>query len=34
VLGVEGTMDNVRAGARDFVRAAVAQRRHALVQAA
>ncbi|HEY5304339.1 MAG TPA: hypothetical protein VIJ86_09820 [Acidimicrobiales bacterium] len=34
VLGVEGTMDNVRAGARDFVRTAVAQRRHALVRAA
>jgi hypothetical protein len=34
VLGVDGTMENVRAGARDFVRAAVALRRHALVRAA
>lgn len=33
-LGVDGTMDNVRAGARDFVRAAVAHRRHAMVRAA
>lgn len=31
ILGVDGTSDNVRAGARDFVRAAVAQRRHGLV---
>ena len=34
VLAVDGTMDNVRAGARDFIRSAVAQRRHALVRAA
>ncbi len=34
VLGVDGTMDNVRAGARDFVRAAVAQRRHGLAHVA
>jgi hypothetical protein len=33
-LGVDGTMENVRAGARDFVRAAVAQRRHGLVRTA
>lgn len=30
ILGVDGTMENLRAGARDFVRAAVAQRRLAL----
>lgn len=34
ILGVEGSMENVRTGARDFVRAAVAQRRHTLVRAA
>ena len=34
VLGVDATMENVRAGARDFVRAAVAQRRHVLARAA
>jgi hypothetical protein len=34
VLGVDGTMENVRAGARDLVRTAVAQRRHALTRAA
>jgi len=34
LLGVEGTMENVRAGGRDFVRAAVAQRRVGLVRAA
>jgi hypothetical protein len=34
ILGVEGSMENVRSGARDFVRTAVAQRRHALVRAA
>ena len=34
ILGVEGSMENVRSGARDFVRAAVAQRRHTLVRAA
>ena len=34
VLGVDGTMENVRAGARDLLRTAVAQRRHALVLAA
>jgi hypothetical protein len=34
VLAVEGTMENVRAGARDFVRAAVALRRHVQPRAA
>ncbi|MBW4029869.1 MAG: hypothetical protein HIU57_04220 [Acidobacteria bacterium] len=34
ILGVDGTMENVRAGARDFVRAAVAQRRLNLTRAA
>jgi hypothetical protein len=34
ILGVDGTMENVRAGARDFVRTAVAQRRHTLARAA
>ncbi len=34
ILGVDGTIENVRAGARDFVRTAVAQRRHFLVRAA
>lgn len=34
VLGVDGSMENVRAGARDFVRAAVAQRRHGVDHAA
>ncbi|MDH2903630.1 MAG: hypothetical protein PXZ08_06745 [Actinomycetota bacterium] len=34
ILGVEGSMENVRSGASDFVRAAVAQRRHGLVRAA
>lgn len=34
VLGVAGSMDNVRAGARDFVRAAVVQRRHVLADVA
>ncbi|NNN08400.1 MAG: hypothetical protein HKL85_04310 [Acidimicrobiaceae bacterium] len=32
ILGVEGTMENVRSGARDFIRAAVVQRRHNLVR--
>ena len=34
ILGVDGTMENVRAGARDFIRAAVAQRRLVLTRAA
>lgn len=34
ILGVDGSMENVRSGARDLVRAAVAQRRHNLVRAA
>jgi hypothetical protein len=34
ILGVDGTMENVRAGARDFIRAAVTQRRFALTRAA
>ncbi len=34
ILGVEGSLENARAGARDFVRAAVAQRRYTLVRAA
>ena len=34
ILGVEGSMESVRSGARDLVRAAVAQRRHILVRAA
>lgn len=34
ILGVDGTMENVRAGAHDFVRVAVAQRRRALTRAA
>ena len=34
ILGVDGTMENVRAGARDFLRAAVAQRRLTLTRAA
>ena len=34
ILGVDGTMENVRAGARDFVRAAVTQRRLTLTRAA
>jgi hypothetical protein len=34
VLGVDGTMENVRAGAQDFVRVAVALRRRTLTRAA
>ena len=34
ILGVEGTMENIRAGARDFIRAAVVQRRRSLTQVA
>ncbi len=34
ILGVEGSWDDLRAGSRDFVRAAVARRRHELVRAA
>ncbi len=34
ILGVDGSIENVRSGARDFVRAAVARRRHLLVRAA
>jgi hypothetical protein len=34
VLSVDGTMEDLRAGARDLVRTAVAQQRHRLVKAA
>jgi hypothetical protein len=34
VLSVDGTMEDLRAGARDLVRTAVAQQRHHLVKAA
>jgi hypothetical protein len=34
VLSIDGTMEDLRAGARDLVRTAVAQQRHHFVKAA